>query len=101
MKSGAKAPLSCHKWYLPVGPFCCVDLSRLRGPTSVPSWEYFTALDYEFDIIRGRRPHRWTTWVRNRRRLFGDLTSHTGPWTDPNWLDLLPHTRRHPNGCNT
>lgn len=29
------------------------------------SWEFFMTLDYEFDIIRGRRPYRWTIWVRN------------------------------------
>ena len=27
------------------------------------SWEYFTTLDYELDVIRGRCPHQWTIWV--------------------------------------
>jgi hypothetical protein len=26
-------------------------------------WELVTTLDYEWDIIRGRRPYRWTIWV--------------------------------------
>ena len=31
------------------------------------SWEFFTTLDYEWDVIRGRRPYRWTIWVRSDR----------------------------------
>ena len=34
------------------------------------SWEFFTTLDYEFDIIRGRRPYAWTIWVSNSGRIF-------------------------------
>ncbi|KAF8492451.1 hypothetical protein F5888DRAFT_1891854, partial [Russula emetica] len=26
-------------------------------------WEYVTTLDFELDIIRGRRSYRWTIWV--------------------------------------
>ena len=29
------------------------------------SWEFVTTLDYEWSAIRGRRPYRWTIWVRN------------------------------------
>jgi len=104
IQSGSQAPLSSHKWYLSVGLFCCIDLSRFRGPTPTYSWEYFTTLDYEFDIIRGRRPHRWKTWVRNRRRHFltlSLLTLDLGLIHIDHWLDLLPFTRGHPNGCNT
>jgi hypothetical protein len=32
--------------------------------TFISSWEFFTTLDYEWSIIRGRRPYRWTIWVR-------------------------------------
>ncbi|KAH9985894.1 hypothetical protein BJV74DRAFT_548942 [Russula compacta] len=32
-------------------------------------WEFVTALDYELDIIRGRRPHRWTIWLYSLTRL--------------------------------
>ncbi len=28
------------------------------------SWEFFTTLDYELKVIRGRLPYRWTIWVR-------------------------------------
>ena len=33
------------------------------------SWEFFTTLDYEWRIIRGNLPHRWTIWVRNNKHL--------------------------------
>ncbi|KAH9988675.1 hypothetical protein BJV77DRAFT_729065 [Russula vinacea] len=26
-------------------------------------WEYVTNLDFEYDVIRGRRPYRWTIWI--------------------------------------
>jgi hypothetical protein len=28
------------------------------------SWEFFTTLDYEWGVIRGRRPYQWTIVVR-------------------------------------
>jgi hypothetical protein len=31
---------------------------------SLSSWEFFTTLDYEWRVIRGDLPHRWTIWVR-------------------------------------
>jgi len=27
------------------------------------SWEYIVTLDYEWNVIRGHRPHRWTIWI--------------------------------------
>jgi hypothetical protein len=27
------------------------------------SWEFLTTLDYEWDVIRGRRPYRRMIWV--------------------------------------
>jgi len=32
-------------------------------------WEFFTTLDYELDVIRGRRPYRWTIWIYSLTRL--------------------------------
>ena len=29
-----------------------------------PSWEYFTSLEYEWSVLRGHCPYRWTIWVR-------------------------------------
>jgi hypothetical protein len=44
------------------------DLDHL---TLAHSWEFFTTLDYEWSVIRGRRPYRWTIWVCDRERFFG------------------------------
>ena len=33
------------------------------------SWEFFTTLDYEWKVIRGRIPYRWTIWVRDDQHL--------------------------------
>jgi len=32
-------------------------------------WEFFTTLDYEWDVIRGRRPYRWTIAIYSVTRL--------------------------------
>ncbi|KAH9957072.1 hypothetical protein BGW80DRAFT_1384566 [Lactifluus volemus] len=33
------------------------------------SWESFTTLDFEWSIIRGRRPYRWTIWNYSLTRI--------------------------------
>jgi hypothetical protein len=37
-------------------------------------WEFITNLDYEWDVIRGNRPYRWTIWVC---RFFEFRSTHT------------------------
>jgi len=32
-------------------------------------WEFVTTLDYEWSVIRGRRPYRWTIWIYSLTRL--------------------------------
>ncbi|KAH9958768.1 hypothetical protein BC827DRAFT_1269363 [Russula dissimulans] len=32
-------------------------------------WEFFTTLDYEWSVIRGSRPYRWTIWVYSCARV--------------------------------
>ncbi|KAF8494632.1 hypothetical protein F5888DRAFT_636321 [Russula emetica] len=32
-------------------------------------WEYFTTLDYEWSVIRGHLPYRWTIWIYSLARL--------------------------------
>jgi len=32
-------------------------------------WEFFTTLDYEWKVIRGRIPYRWTIWIYSVSRL--------------------------------
>lgn len=64
----------------------------------VPSWEFFTTLDYEWSIIRGRRPYRWTILVCSY--IVASISSHTlGTLTNllvryP--IDLLPYTGGRP-----
>ncbi|KAH9958775.1 hypothetical protein BC827DRAFT_1218445 [Russula dissimulans] len=31
-------------------------------------WEFLTTLDYEWSVIRGRRPYRWTIWIYSLTR---------------------------------
>ncbi|KAH9958708.1 hypothetical protein BC827DRAFT_546707 [Russula dissimulans] len=37
-------------------------------------WEFFTTLNYEWSIIRGNRPYRWTIWVYSYTRVSTLLT---------------------------
>jgi hypothetical protein len=46
-----------------------------QSPPSVSSWEFFTTLGYEWDVIRGRRPYRWTILVCSV--LSGFVFAHT------------------------
>ncbi|KAF8259718.1 hypothetical protein EI94DRAFT_1750774, partial [Lactarius quietus] len=32
-------------------------------------WEFFIALDYEWSVIRGHRPYRWTIWIYSLTRM--------------------------------
>lgn len=32
-------------------------------------WEFFTNLDYEWSVIQGHRPYRWTIWIYSLTRL--------------------------------
>ncbi|KAF8491204.1 hypothetical protein F5888DRAFT_1075248 [Russula emetica] len=32
-------------------------------------WEYLTTLDFELDVIRGRRPYRYTIWIYSLARV--------------------------------
>ncbi len=61
-------------WHVVDGIFMYVTLPALAALASslnvtaqprpsASSWEFFTTLDFEWDVIRGRRPYRWTIWV--------------------------------------
>ncbi|KAI0294352.1 hypothetical protein BC826DRAFT_341067 [Russula brevipes] len=34
-------------------------------------WEFLTTLDYEFAVIRGHRPYRWSIWIYSLARVAG------------------------------
>ncbi|KAI9510173.1 hypothetical protein F5148DRAFT_1181223 [Russula earlei] len=37
-------------------------------------WEFLTTLDYEWSVIRGQRPYRWTIWIYSVSRIAALLT---------------------------
>jgi hypothetical protein len=43
-----------------------ISLQVLSCQLNLPllSWEFLTTLDFEWSVIRGNRPYRWTIWVR-------------------------------------
>ena len=66
--SGRVGFLACCGWTLLV----CLPRSTLitylnnkdrYNPVIIFSWEFVTTLDYEWSVIRGHRPFRWTIWV--------------------------------------
>src|SRR5258708_3852627 len=56
---------------------CALLCRPLALIISTPRWEYLTTLDFELDVIRRRRPYRWTIWVGNdgrcSRRLWAEF----------------------------
>ena len=63
LNSGTQELLPCYSGHLPVRFLCRINLPLSRRLTPASSWEFFTTFDYEFSIIRGRRPYRKTIWV--------------------------------------
>ena len=49
---------------LPRRPLDSDNISNNNNPVLISSWEFVTTLDYEWSIVRGHRPFRWTIWVR-------------------------------------
>jgi hypothetical protein len=51
-------------WRLAIS-MCHITQFSLAGLACTPtgSWEFLNTLDYEWNVIRGRRPYRWTIWV--------------------------------------
>jgi hypothetical protein len=62
-------------------------------------WQFFTTLDYEWDVIRGHRPYRWTIWVC---RFFSEFRhSPTRTRNRESAIGLLPCARDHTFGHNS
>ena len=57
------------------------------------SWEFVTTLDYEWSIIRRRRPYQWTIWVSSNV-YFGLCHSTQVTVLIPS-LAVLPYTCGH------
>jgi hypothetical protein len=69
LDSGFCKPLAHNDWYLLVSLH--LFLFAVRSDTFLSSWEFFTTLDYEWRVIRGRLPCRYTIWVRKNRCITG------------------------------
>ena len=70
---------SLYVSFLKRSGFC---LSQYNPRLLDPSWEFFTTLDYEWNVIRGRLPYRWTIWVRSGPPFLFPLRGVLVPQTD-------------------
>ena len=61
-------------------------------------WEFFSTLDYEWNVFRGHIPYRWTIWVRD----YQCLTLVPSPmWIDfSDSTDLFSHTHSWSHECD-
>ena len=78
INSGTHEALARRRWciYVCFPALLCLSpgLYVSRHSPFASRWEFFTTLDYEWDVFRGRRPCRWTIWVCS---LFsGFVTAH-------------------------
>jgi len=46
-----------------------------HDPIIAYSWEFVITLEYEWEVIQGRLPYRWTIWVRNNMLFAWDSCS--------------------------
>ena len=80
--SGNDEILACCVWTVLVSlPRRLLDSQNIfnntnnNNPVLIFSWEFVITLDYEWSVIRGHRPFRWTIWVRiNILFLLGFVT---------------------------
>ena len=75
---GCRNALARSQWCLSVRSPTLHRHPITRNLTVYHSWEFLTTLDYEWSIMQGHRPYRWTIWVCNYTlTLFG---SHFQRW---------------------
>src|SRR5579863_8526011 len=72
----------------------CVPTIIIRPSAS--SWEFVTTIDYEWSVIRGRRPYRWTIAVRNDNVWFRSSLSYRF-----SVVDILGYSLGHSLGRDT
>ena len=68
---------------------------------STYSWEFITTLYYEWSIIRGRRSHNWTIWVRSDTSIYLCLTPAWSSELIRRLVDLCYYTLVRSCYCNT
>ena len=101
LNRGGQGPLAHLVWYLHVRMSPRVDLLTSPSSTLISSWEFVTTLNYELDIIRGRRPYPWTIWVCNGNHLTWPALTYpqSSDWFTS--VDLLSYTPHLSWGGNT
>jgi hypothetical protein len=64
--SGTREGLAHHGRYIHVGLLALKtpECDPNQPPLPIGSWEFVTSLGFEWSVIRGHRPYRWTIWVR-------------------------------------
>ena len=83
---------SSHDWHS-AAPTCHITLFFTL------SWEIVTTLDYEWNVIRGRRPYRWTIWVCNHSPFFVCSATLQCETDCSVVVALLSYPYGHPRGC--
>ena len=101
--SGGCEVLARNRWHIYVSlPFFAALTYALYLITqSAARWEFFTTLDYEWDVIRGHRPYRWTIWVRGPFGLRRCPLVPRNRELNFTCTGLLYCARVHPFVCNT
>jgi hypothetical protein len=75
--SGSQVFLALPGWSLLVSlAVCLATMYPNRNHWATSSWEFATTLDYEWGVIRGRRPYRWTIVVRNDNLLLSGFVAY-------------------------
>jgi hypothetical protein len=54
---------SCYSWCLHVRSSLQSGKQKLISSRNIVSWEIVTTVGFELDVLRGKRPYRWTIWV--------------------------------------
>jgi hypothetical protein len=61
--SGCRQARPCCCWYLHVRSLSYTGTHKAILTRKGLSWETMLTADFELDILRGKRPYRWTIWV--------------------------------------
>ena len=101
--SGSVKNLACCGWTLLVClPHRAHKISYYNNPVLISSWEFVTTLDYEWSVIQGHRPYRWTIWVCiSALFLFHFVAQVQALIRLSRLADLRHYADIHFNCCNT
>ncbi len=66
-----------------------------------PSWEFVITLEYEWNVIRGRRPYRWPILVCNHSSFSVCSATFSAKLIACVIVALLSYPCGHPRGCGS